>query len=167
MTELKGLKEVINALDKMGKLPAKDIKKTLLKEGQVMVDAMKRFAPKESGRLASSIGFIDAGNSKFPTSVLIGPDFKNKDGKGKLTIAGLAAIMEYGTVERKPRKANSKNVPFGDGFRKMSKNAPWKPIKARPFIRPTLDTYGSQVLEKVQDDLVIIIENEAKKNNLK
>jgi len=179
--KVEGLSELIKGLEAIGEgLDNKVIKSILTDAAEPIVATMKALCPKKSGRLADSIGLIGNDNPKYPTLVLIGPDFKNVTKKvdksdNTMTIAGLASVIEYGADIRKPkaRKGESKKglkyrrVFINGKFYTMSNNKPFAAIPARPFIRPAYEMHKESASKAIMEAMLTEIKNKAKKHNIK
>lgn len=176
--KMDGLQDLIKGLENIGQgLDDKFIKSVLVNAAAPIVATMKAKCPKKSGRLASSIGIIDANNSLYPTLVLIGPDFKAKIKKvdkadNTMTIQALASVVEFGAKIRKP-KSSKKNkskeyrrVLINGQYYTMSLNKPFAAIPARPFIRPAYEMHKDSAQKEIMEALMKEIKNKAKINNI-
>lgn len=147
MTKLDGLDKLVADLRAMGKLDPKPIKVSLRRvAGEIIRDA-RAACPSKTVR--NAYGFITKNESKFPTTVLIGVDSR-KRGTKTMTAPALAQVIEYGTAARKTKKGYNRGM-----------------ITAHPFIRPAFDSNKQRANETIKKDLIKIIEQQAKKNNLK
>lgn len=165
-TKLIGLDNLIKDFENLSKDLGYDaIVPVLVKNGEPMAQAMKGMVRENTGRLANSIKVVTP-QKKFGIGVIIGPEFK-RDGAGTLTLNALAAINEYGAGERKPRRAESKKVLIDGKWRTMSQDKPFAAIPAKPFIRPAFDMTKEKVGEGIVKDLMRLVDDKAKKNNLK
>jgi hypothetical protein len=174
MTEkVRGLKDTLAALEKMGEsLTDKEIKPILVKEGEKIADTMRALVRGKSGRLRNSIGVVNP--NKFPGVVIIGPNFKI--GGGTLSIAALAAINEYGAkgIDPKNLGRRAKKKHKVRGWYRIQINGEWVTINkqtkdrpARPFIRPAFDKHRMSAVQNIKRELVRVINQKAKKLNLK
>ncbi len=92
MTKIEGLQDMVRKMVQMGQIDTKEIKKILKGEGDAMIRTATVLAAKKSGGLSRSIGYVNKNDSRFPTTLLIGPDYK-KGGQH-------SHIIEFGTRER-------------------------------------------------------------------
>lgn len=147
MTKIEGLQKTIDALRNMGKLETKPIKTMLRREGAVIIRDAKTRCKYDTVKKA--IGFITKNESRFPTISLIGIDSK-KYGTPTITVAPLAKMLEYGSAPRYTKKG---------AFRGQ--------IHAAPFMRPAFDVNKDRVNSNIKKGLIQIVEQQAKKNNIK
>ncbi len=108
-----------------------------------IISSAKNLAPKDSGDLAASIGFITGKDKDNKTKVLIGlrKEYYNNY---------LGPMFEYGTVARIQEKTGRYT-----GI-----------IEARPFMRPALDQNAGKVTDGIINGVDKILAKLAKKNNL-
>jgi CRISPR/Cas system CSM-associated protein Csm2 small subunit len=108
-----------------------------------IISSAKNLAPKDSGDLAASIGFITGKDKDNKTKVLIGlrKEYYNNY---------LGPMFEYGTVARIQEKTGRYT-----GI-----------IEARPFMRPALDQNAGRVTDGIINGVDKILAKLAKKNNL-
>jgi hypothetical protein len=108
-----------------------------------IINSAKNLAPKDSGDLAKSIGFITGKDKDNKTKVLIGlrKEYYNNY---------LGVMFEYGTVARIQQDTGRYT-----GI-----------IEARPFMRPALDQNAGKVTDGIINGVDKILAKLAKKNNL-
>lgn len=170
MTKLDGLQDTVNALKAMGKLPNDDIKDMLKLQGnKIIMDAKSRTT---SDRIRQSIGFINSKDAQYPHSVLVGVRWDKQGIKGRkdaiyvrtnkskktyrfivresITFWKLAMVHEYGSFQRKTNDGYNRGV-----------------MAAKPYLRPAFDANESSIIKDIKTILTDIIEQQAKKNNLK
>lgn len=165
---IQGVGELIASLEKMGEtLTEKDIQPILHEASMPIINAMKGYVAKKSGRVASKIKAMNPDTKKYPHSLFIGVDYKN-DGKGTMTLAALSSVLEYGANIRKPKgKKKYKRVLIDGVWRTMSIDKPFMAIPARPFIRPAFDTTEKTAAKIIMDGINKTINDKATKLNLK
>lgn len=147
----------------MKDLPEKEVKKTVKKGGDLLLRTIK--SKSHSKGVARNYDYITKNDSKYPMTVLMG--VKNgKVGGSTITYAALASIQEYGAMERVPRKAEFKKVLINGKWRTMSIGNPFMRIPARPFVRPSIDENRDKINEILKDGLMVVINKQAKTNNL-
>ena len=120
-----------------------DLQRMLKAQALPIIQSAKNLAPKESGDLAKSIGFITGKDKDNKTKVLIGlrKEYYNNY---------LGVMFEYGTVAR-----IQQNTGRYTGI-----------IEARPFMRPALDQNAGKVTDGIINGVDKILSKLAKKNNL-
>ena len=141
---IQNIAEVTNALKAMGvEIDSPDLQRMLKAQALPIIQSAKNLAPKESGDLAKSIGFITGKDKDNKTKVLIGlrKEYYNNY---------LGVMFEYGTVAR-----IQQNTGRYTGI-----------IEARPFMRPALDQNAGKVTDGIINGVDKILSKLAKKNNL-
>jgi len=141
---VENIAEVINSLKAMGvELDSPDLQRMLKAQALPIINSAKNLAPKDSGDLAKSIGFITGKDKDNKTKVLIGlrKEYYNNY---------LGAMFEYGTVARIQQDTGRYT-----GI-----------IEARPFMRPALDQNAGKVTDGIINGVDKILAKLAKKNNL-
>ena len=120
-----------------------DLQRMLKAQALPIIQTAQNLAPKESGDLAKSIGFITGKDKDNKTKVLIGlrKEYYNNY---------LGVMFEYGTVAR-----IQQNTGRYTGI-----------IEARPFMRPALDQNAGKVTDGIINGVDKILAKLAKKNNL-
>lgn len=166
---IEGLPDLMRKLNDMGKIDKDAIKKIIKSEGQQIIDTAKVLAAKHTGELARSIGFIEKNEARYPTTVLIGPDYK---------IAPHAHLIEFGTKERfRGDKVFFKQIR---SLRRagVSERTLQRTIEAnkdlhstgvgpmRPFMRPAFDRNAAEVDNGISQKVFRLILKQAKKNKL-
>ena len=142
--KVENIAEVINSLKAMGvELDGPDLQRMLKAEALPIINSAKNLAPKDSGDLAKSIGFITGKDKENKTKVLIGlrKEYYNNY---------LGVMFEYGTVARIQQDTGRYT-----GI-----------IEARPFMRPALDQNAGKVTDGIINGVDKILSKLAKKNNL-
>lgn len=142
--KVENIAEVINSLKAMGvEIDSPDLQRMLKAQALPIINSAKNLAPKDSGDLAKSIGFITGKDKDNKTKVLIGlrKEYYNNY---------LGVMFEYGTVGRIQEKTGRYT-----GI-----------IEARPFMRPALDQNAGKVTDGIINGVDKIISKLAKKNNL-
>lgn len=142
--KVENIAEVINSLKAMGvELDSPDLQRMLKAQALPIINSAKNLAPKDSGDLAKSIGFITGKDKDNKTKVLIGlrKEYYNNY---------LGVMFEYGTVAR-----IQQNTGRYTGI-----------IEARPFMRPALDQNAGKVTDGIINGVDKILSKLAKKNNL-
>jgi HK97 gp10 family phage protein len=142
--KVENIAEVINSLKAMGvELDSPDLQRMLKAQALPIINSAKNLAPKDSGDLAKSIGFITGKDKDNKTKVLIGlrKEYYNNY---------LGVMFEYGTVARIQQDTGRYT-----GI-----------IEARPFMRPALDQNSGKVTDGIINGVDKIISKLAKKNNL-
>tara|TARA_R110000868_G_scaffold264264_1_gene522851 strand:+ start:624 stop:1070 length:447 start_codon:yes stop_codon:yes gene_type:complete len=142
--KVENIAEVINSLKAMGvEIDSPDLQRMLKAQALPIIQSAKNLAPKESGDLAKSIGFITGKDKDNKTKVLIGlrKEYYNNY---------LGVMFEYGTVAR-----IQQNTGRYTGI-----------IEARPFMRPALDQNAGKVTDGIINGVDKILSKLAKKNNL-
>jgi HK97 gp10 family phage protein len=142
--KVENIAEVINSLKAMGvELDSPDLQRMLKAQALPIIQSAKNLAPKDSGDLAKSIGFITGKDKDNKTKVLIGlrKEYYNNY---------LGVMFEYGTVGRIQEKTGRYT-----GI-----------IEARPFMRPALDQNAGKVTDGIINGVDKILSKLAKKNNL-
>ena len=124
-------------------LDSPDLQRMLKAQALPIISSAKNLAPKDSGDLAASIGFITGKDKDNKTKVLIGlrKEYYNNY---------LGPMFEYGTVARIQEKTGRYT-----GI-----------IEARPFMRPALDQNAGKVTDGIINGVDKILAKLAKKNNL-
>ena len=141
---IQNIAEVTNALKAMGvEIDSPDLQRMLKAQALPIIQSAKNLAPKESGDLAKSIGFITGKDKDNKTKVLIGlrKEYYNNY---------LGVMFEYGTVARIQQSTGRYT-----GI-----------IEARPFMRPALDQNAGKVTDGIINGVDKILSKLAKKNNL-
>jgi HK97 gp10 family phage protein len=141
---VENIAEVIDALKAMGvEIDNPEFQRMLKAQAVPIIQSAKNLAPKDSGDLAASIGFITGKDKDNKTKVLIGlrKEYYNNY---------LGPMFEYGTVERIQAKTGRYT-----GI-----------IEARPFMRPALDQNAGKVTDGIINGVDKILAKLAKKNNL-
>ena len=120
-----------------------DLQRMLKAQALPIIQTAQNLAPKETGDLAKSIGFITGKDKDNKTKVLIGlrKEYYNNY---------LGVMFEYGTVAR-----IQQNTGRYTGI-----------IEARPFMRPALDQNAGKVTDGIINGVDKILAKLAKKNNL-
>jgi len=142
--KVENIAEVINSLKAMGvELDSPDLQRMLKAQAMPIINSAKNLAPKDSGDLAKSIGFITGKDKDNKTKVLIGlrKEYYNNY---------LGVMFEYGTVARIQQDTGRYT-----GI-----------IEARPFMRPALDQNAGKVTDGIINGVDKILSKLAKKNNL-
>jgi hypothetical protein len=124
-------------------LDSPDLQRMLKAQALPIINSAKNLAPKDSGDLAKSIGFITGKDKDNKTKVLIGlrKEYYNNY---------LGVMFEYGTVARIQQDTGRYT-----GI-----------IEARPFMRPALDQNAGKVTDGIINGVDKILAKLAKKNNL-
>ena len=141
---IQNIAEVTNALKAMGvEIDSPDLQRMLKAQALPIIQTAQNLAPKETGDLAKSIGFITGKDKDNKTKVLIGlrKEYYNNY---------LGVMFEYGTVAR-----IQQNTGRYTGI-----------IEARPFMRPALDQNAGKVTDGIIRGVDKILAKLAKKNNL-
>ena len=141
---VENIAEVINSLKAMGaEIDSPEYQRMLKAQAMPIIQSARSLAPKESGDLAKSIGFITGKDKDNKTKVLIGlrKEYYNNY---------LGVMFEYGTVAR-----IQQNTGRYTGI-----------IEARPFMRPALDQNSGKVTDGIINGVDKILAKLAKKNNL-
>jgi HK97 gp10 family phage protein len=141
---VENIAEVINSLKAMGvELDSPDLQRMLKAQALPIIQTAQNLAPKDSGDLAKSIGFITGKDKDNKTKVLIGlrKEYYNNY---------LGVMFEYGTVARIQQDTGRYT-----GI-----------IEARPFMRPALDQNAGKVTDGIINGVDKILSKLAKKNNL-
>jgi HK97 gp10 family phage protein len=142
--KVENIAEVINSLKAMGvEIDNPDLQRMLKAQALPIINSAKNLAPKDSGDLAKSIGFITGKDKDNKTKVLIGlrKEYYNNY---------LGVMFEYGTVARIQQDTGRYT-----GI-----------IEARPFMRPALDQNAGKVTDGIINGVDKILAKLAKKNNL-
>jgi HK97 gp10 family phage protein len=142
--KVENIAEVINSLKAMGvEIDSPDLQRMLKAQALPIINSAKNLAPKDSGDLAKSIGFITGKDKDNKTKVLIGlrKEYYNNY---------LGVMFEYGTVARIQQDTGRYT-----GI-----------IEARPFMRPALDQNAGKVTDGIINGVDKILSKLAKKNNL-
>lgn len=142
--KVENIAEVTNALKAMGvEIDSPDLQRMLKAQALPIIQTAQNLAPKETGDLAKSIGFITGKDKDNKTKVLIGlrKEYYNNY---------LGVMFEYGTVAR-----IQQNTGRYTGI-----------IEARPFMRPALDQNAGKVTDGIIRGMDKILAKLAKKNNL-
>ncbi len=142
--KVENIAEVINSLKAMGvEIDSPDLQRMLKAQALPIINSAKNLAPKDSGDLAKSIGFITGKDKDNKTKVLIGlrKEYYNNY---------LGVMFEYGTVARIQQDTGRYT-----GI-----------IEARPFMRPALDQNAGKVTDGIINGVDKILAKLAKKNNL-
>jgi HK97 gp10 family phage protein len=141
---VENIAEVIDALKAMGvEIDNPEFQRMLKAQALPIIQSAKNLAPKDSGDLSASIGFITGKDKDNKTKVLIGlrKEYYNNY---------LGPMFEYGTVARIQEKTGRYT-----GI-----------IEARPFMRPALDQNAGKVTDGIINGVDKILAKLAKKNNL-
>ena len=142
--KVENIAEVINSLKAMGvEIDSPELQRMLKTKALPIIQTAQSLAPKETGDLAKSIGFITGKDKDNKTKVLIGlrKEYYNNY---------LGPMFEYGTVSRIQEKTGRYT-----GI-----------IEARPFMRPALDQNAGKVTDGIINGVDKILAKLAKKNNL-
>ena len=142
--KVENIAEVINSLKAMGvEIDSPDLQRMLKAQALPIINSAKNLAPKDSGDLAKSIGFITGKDKDNKTKVLIGlrKEYYNNY---------LGVMFEFGTVARIQQDTGRYT-----GI-----------IEARPFMRPALDQNAGKVTDGIINGVDKILSKLAKKNNL-
>jgi len=142
--KVENIAEVINSLKAMGvEIDSPDLQRMLKAQALPIINSAKNLAPKDTGDLAKSIGFITGKDKDNKTKVLIGlrKEYYNNY---------LGVMFEYGTVARIQQDTGRYT-----GI-----------IEARPFMRPALDQNAGKVTDGIINGVDKILSKLAKKNNL-
>ena len=143
-SKVENIAEVINSLKAMGvEIDNPDLQRMLKAQALPIIQTAQNLAPKDSGDLAKSIGFITGKDKDNKTKVLIGlrKEYYNNY---------LGVMFEYGTVSRIQQSTGRYT-----GI-----------IQARPFMRPALDQNAGKVTDGIINGVDKILSKLAKKNNL-
>ena len=141
---IENIAEVVDALKAMGvEIDNPEFQRMLKSQALPIIQSARNLAPKETGDLAKSIGFITGKDKDNKTKVLIGlrKEYYNNY---------LGPMFEYGTVARIQEKTGRYT-----GI-----------IEPRPFMRPALDQNASKVTDGIINGVDKILAKLAKKNNL-
>ena len=141
---VENIAEVIDALKAMGvEIDNPEFQRMLKAQALPIINSAKNLAPKDSGDLVKSIGFITGKDKDNKTKVLIGlrKEYYNNY---------LGPMFEYGTVARIQEKTGRYT-----GI-----------IEPRPFMRPALDQNAGKVTDGIINGVDKILAKLAKKNNL-
>jgi HK97 gp10 family phage protein len=141
---VENIAEVIDALKAMGvEIDNPELQRMLKAQALPIIQTAQNLAPKDSGDLAASIGFITGKDKDNKTKVLIGlrKEYYNNY---------LGPMFEYGTVARIQEKTGRYT-----GI-----------IEPRPFMRPALDQNAGKVTDGIINGVDKILAKLAKKNNL-
>ena len=142
--QVENIAEVIDSLKAMGvEIENPEFQRMLKAQALVIIQSAKNLAPKDSGDLAASIGFITGKDKDNKTKVLIGlrKEYHNNY---------LGPMFEFGTVARIQGKTGRYT-----GI-----------IEPRPFMRPALDQNAGKVTDGIINGVDKILAKLAKKNNL-
>jgi len=142
--KVENIAEVINSLKAMGvEIDNPELQRMLKAQALPIIQTAQNLAPKDSGDLAKSIGFITGKDKDNKTKVLIGlrKEYYNNY---------LGVMFEYGTVSRIQQSTGRYT-----GI-----------IQARPFMRPALDQNAGKVTDGIINGEDKILSKLAKKNNL-
>ena len=142
--KVENIAEVINSLKAMGvEIDNPELQRMLKAQALPIIQTAQNLAPKDSGDLAKSIGFITGKDKDNKTKVLIGlrKEYYNNY---------LGVMFEYGTVSRIQQSTGRYT-----GI-----------IEARPFMRPALDQNAGKVTDGIINGVDKILSKLAKKNNL-
>lgn len=143
-TKVENIAEVIDALKAMGvEIDNPEFQRMLKAQALPIIQSARNLAPKDSGDLAASIGFITGKDKDNKTKVLIGlrKEYHNNY---------LGPMFEFGTVARIQGKTGRYT-----GI-----------IEPRPFMRPALDMNAGKVTDGIIKGVDKILAKLAKKNNL-
>ena len=142
--QVENIAEVIDSLKAMGvEIDNPEFQRMLKSQALPIIQSARNLAPKDSGDLAASIGFITGKDKDNKTKVLIGlrKEYYNNY---------LGPMFEYGTVARIQEKTGRYT-----GI-----------IEPRPFMRPALDQNAGKVTDGIINGVDKILAKLAKKNNL-
>lgn len=142
--QVENIAEVIDSLKAMGvEIDNPEFQRMLKAQALVIIQSAKNLAPKDSGDLSASIGFITGKDKDNKTKVLIGlrKEYHNNY---------LGPMFEFGTVARIQEKTGRYT-----GI-----------IEPRPFMRPALDQNAGKVTDGIINGVDKILAKLAKKNNL-
>lgn len=143
-TKVENIAEVIDALKAIGvEIDNPEFQRMLKAQALPIIQSARNLAPKDSGDLAASIGFITGKDKDNKTKVLIGlrKEYHNNY---------LGPMFEFGTVARIQGKTGRYT-----GI-----------IEPRPFMRPALDMNAGKVTDGIIKGVDKILAKLAKKNNL-
>lgn len=143
-TKVENIAEVIDALKAMGvEIDNPEFQRMLKAQALPIIQSARNLAPKYSGDLAASIGFITGKDKDNKTKVLIGlrKEYHNNY---------LGPMFEFGTVARIQGETGRYT-----GI-----------IEPRPFMRPALDMNAGKVTDGIINGVDKILAKLAKKNNL-
>lgn len=142
--QVKNIAEVIDSLKAMGvEIDNPEFQRMLKAQALPIIQSARNLAPKDSGDLAASIGFITGKDKDNKTKVLIGlrKEYYNNY---------LGPMFEYGTVSRIQQSTGRYT-----GI-----------LEPRPFMRPALDQNAGKVTDGIINGVDKILAKLAKKNNL-
>lgn len=142
--QVENIAEVIDSLKAMGvEIDNPEFQRMLKAQALPIIQSARNLAPKDSGDLAASIGFITGKDKDNKTKVLIGlrKEYHNNY---------LGPMFEFGTVARIQSKTGRYT-----GI-----------IEPRPFMRPALDQNAGKVTDGIINGVDKILAKLAKKNNL-
>lgn len=124
--KIDGVEDVTRYLmDKKKRLEGQAIGKIVREAAKPIIASARARVPVDSGLLRKQIGFISANDSKYPTTALIGVNYRFMGAK-RGNSAYYAHIVEYGgkTINRAPH-------PFMRPAFELNKDRVRKQIKAR------------------------------------
>jgi hypothetical protein len=130
-------KKLVKDLQKLEKMPVKEIKeKVLLREGDLLADQLKAAAP--ANFIRQDIMAIDKG-SRYPSSIMVGIDYSSG------ARANLAYAFEYGSVDRYTKAGYFRGA-----------------LKPSPFFRPVIDSNRKQIVTNIINGIGKIVEKKLK-----
>ena len=142
--QVENIAEVIDSLKAMGvEIDNPEFQRMLKAQAVPIIQSARNLAPKDSGDLAASIGFITGKDKDNKTKVLIGlrKEYQNNY---------LGPMFEYGTVSR-IQSSTGRDTGI---------------LEPRPFMRPALDQNAGKVTDGIINGVDKILAKLAKKNNL-
>ena len=142
---IENIAEVINSLKAMGaEIDSPEYQRMLKAQAMPIIQAAQNLAPKESGDLAKSIGFITGKDKDNKTKVLIGlrKEYYNNY---------LGPMFEFGVPTNRIQSSTGRDTGI---------------LEPRPFMRPALDQNAGRVIEGIINGVDKILAKLAKKNNL-
>ena len=142
--QVENIAEVIDSLKAMGvEIDNPEFQRMLKAQAVPIIQSARNLAPKDSGDLAASIGFITGKDKDNKTKVLIGlrKEYYNNY---------LGPMFEYGTVSR-IQSSTGRDTGI---------------LEPRPFMRPALDQNAGKVTDGIINGVDKILAKLAKKNNL-
>ena len=142
---IKGLAELQRALDTLpAKVEANIMRGAMRAGANVIKDEAKMQAPRDSGLLASSIRTaVSLRRGTVTASVKAGG--RGKKGQGT---AWYAHMVEMGTKAHVIAAPPGSSLSFGGG---MVRSVQHPGAKARPFLRPAMDTKAQAAVEAVRE----------------
>lgn len=142
--KLQGMADVLRALNSMGKdVDTKKIASLTIKESQNIVMVARSYMPEQSGEAKNAVRVLSTRTEKGHTGTLAGIDWDSEHGY-------IAHILEFGTAPRftKKGKYTGEIRPYG-------------------FMRRAFDSNKQGATERINNGVLKIIVDLAKKNNIK